>query len=76
MFRVYINIVYCTFGIRDCVRVKEDLVISRFCPIYFTVTLVGLKSIVRFTGNFVIQGFVDRGSTVEARDYKFLFSYK
>lgn len=54
MFSAYISIVYCTFGIRDCVRVNEDLVISRFCPIYFIVTLVGLKSIVRFTGNFVI----------------------
>lgn len=43
MFSAYISIVYCTFGIRDCVRVNEDLVISRFCLIYFILTLVGLK---------------------------------
>lgn len=54
MFSVYISIVYCTFGIRDCVRVNEDLVISRFCPIHFIITLVEDKEIVRFTGNFVI----------------------
>ena len=41
-----------TFGLLDCVRYNEDFVISRFvisrfCPIHFTVTLAGLKNIVR-----------------------------
>ena len=30
--------VYVTFGLLDCVRYNEDLVISRFCSIHFTVT--------------------------------------
>ena len=33
---------------------NEDLVKSRFCFIYFIVILVGLKKIVRYTGNLVI----------------------
>ena len=41
------------FGVLDCVRYIEDFVISwfviaRFCSIQFTVTLAGLKNIVRF----------------------------
>ena len=41
-----------TFGLLDCVRYNEDFVISRFvisrfCSIHFTVTLAGLKNIVR-----------------------------
>ena len=47
-----------TFGILDCVRYKEDFVISRFCYKHFTVTLVGLKNIVCYTENFVISRFV------------------
>ena len=43
-----------TFGVLDCVRYTEDFVISRFCSIYFTVTLAGLKNIVRYTEDFVI----------------------
>ena len=43
-----------TFGLLDCVRYKEDFVISRFCSIHFTVTLAGLKNIVRYTEDFVI----------------------
>ena len=46
--------VHFTFGILDCVRYNEDFVISRFCSIHFTVTLTGLKSIVRYTEVFVI----------------------
>ena len=34
------------------------LVISRFCSIHFTVTLAGLKDIVRYTKDFVIKRFV------------------
>ena len=43
-----------TFGFLDCVRCIEDFVISRFCSIHFTVTLAGLKNIVRYTEDFVI----------------------
>ena len=48
-----------TFGLLDCVRYNEDFVISRFvisrfCSIHFTVTLAGLKNIVRYTEGFVI----------------------
>ena len=48
-----------TFSLLDCVRYNEDFVISRFvisrfCSIHFTVTLAGLKNIVRFTEDFVI----------------------
>ena len=42
-----------TFGLLDCVRYNEDFVISRFCSIHFTVTLGGLKNIVRHTEDFV-----------------------
>ena len=40
-------------------RYNEDfvisrLLISRFCPIHFTVTLAGPKNIVRYTEDFVI----------------------
>ena len=50
-----------TFGLPDSVRYKynEDFVISRFvisrfCSIHFTVTLAGLKNIVRYTEDIVI----------------------
>ena len=48
-----------TFGLLDCVRYNEDfvisrVVISRFCSTHFTVTLVGLKNIARYTEDFVI----------------------
>ena len=39
-----------TFGLLDCVRYNEDLVISRFCSIHFT----RLNNIVRYTKDFVI----------------------
>ena len=47
------------FGLFDCVRYNEDfvvsrLVISRFYSIHFTVTLAGLKNILRYTEDFVI----------------------
>ena len=42
--------VYFTFGLLDCIRYNKDFVISRFFPVYFTVTLAGLKSIGRRTG--------------------------
>ena len=47
------------FGLPDCVRHNEDFIISRFvismfCSIHFTVTLAGLKNIVRYTEDFVI----------------------
>ena len=47
------------FGLLDCVRYNEDFamskfVISRFCSIHFTITLAGLKNIVRYTEDFVI----------------------
>ena len=50
--------VYYTLGLLDCARYDEDFVISRFFPIHFTVTLAGLKSIVRHTEGFVIERFV------------------
>ena len=48
-----------TFGLLDCVCYNEDFVISRFvisrfCSIHFTITLAGLKNIVRYTEDFVI----------------------
>ena len=48
-----------TFGLLDCVLYNEDFVISRFvmsriCSIHFTVTLAGLKNIVRYTEDLVI----------------------
>ena len=48
-----------TFGLLDCVRYNKDFVISRFiisrfCSIHFTVTLAGMKNIVRYTKDFVI----------------------
>ena len=43
-----------TFGLLDCVRYNEDFVVSRFCSIQFTVTLAGMKNIVRYTKDFVI----------------------
>ena len=46
---------YYTYGILDFVRNNEDFALSRFFPINFTVTLAGLKSIVRYTEDFVIQ---------------------
>ena len=57
-FLCYIG-VYFTFGLLDCVRYNEDLVIcrfviSRFCFIHFIVTLAGLKNIVCYTKNFAI----------------------
>ena len=42
--------VYFTFGLLDCIRYNKDFVISRFFPVYFTVSLAGLKSICRHTG--------------------------
>ena len=49
--------VYFMFGLLDCVRYNEDFVISRFCSIHCTVTLAGLKNIVRYE-DFVIWSFV------------------
>ena len=46
--------VHFTFGLLDCARYNEDFVISRFCSIYSTVTLAGLKNIVRYTEDFII----------------------
>ena len=48
-----------TFRVRDCVRYIEDFAISRFvksrfCSVIFSVTLAGLKNIVRYTEDFVI----------------------
>ena len=48
-----------TFGLLDCARYNEHFVTSRFvkpslCTIHFTVTLAGLKNIVRYTEDFVI----------------------
>ena len=42
------------FGLLDCACYNEDFVISRFHSIYFTVTLAGLKNIVRYNEDFVI----------------------
>ena len=39
---------------------------SRFCSIHFTVTLAGLKNIVRYTEDFV-RGSLNRDSTVYER---------
>ena len=43
-----------TFGLLDCVRYNEDFVILRFCSIHSTVTLAGLKNIIRYTKDFVL----------------------
>ena len=55
--------VHFTFGLLDCAHYNEDFiisrfVISRFCPIHFTVTLAGLQNIVCYTEDFVILRFV------------------
>ena len=42
------------FGLLDCVRYKEDFVMSRFCHIHFIVTLARLKNIVCYTEDFVM----------------------
>ena len=57
-FNRYIGVNF-PFGLLDCLHYNEDFVISRFvisrfCSIHFTVTLAGLKNIVRYTGDFVI----------------------
>ena len=67
-----------TFGLLDYVRYNEDFaisrfvisrfVISRFCSIHFTVTLAGLKNIVRHTEDFLYRGSLNRGSTVLLSD--------
>ena len=55
----YIEVHQFTFGLLDCARYNVDFVVSRFvisksCSIYFTVTLAGLKNIVRYTEDLVI----------------------
>ena len=55
--------VYFTIALLDRVRRNEDFVKSRFinfrfCSIHFTVILAGLKKIVCYTEDFVIQRFV------------------
>ena len=50
--------VYFTFAFLDCVRYNDDFVKSSFCSIHFTVILAGLKKIVLYTTDFVIQRFV------------------
>ena len=57
-FTRYIGVDF-TFRVLDCVRYIEDFavsrfVISRFFSAHFTVTLAGLKKIVRYTEDFVI----------------------
>ena len=47
-----------TFGLLGCVRYNENFVmsrfvISRFCSIHFTVTVAGLKHLVRYAEDFV-----------------------
>ena len=49
-----------TFGLLNCVRYNKDFVISRFvisrfCSIHSTVTLAGLKNIVRCTKDFLLN---------------------
>ena len=51
--------VHFAFGPLDSARYNKDFVIlrfviSRFCSIHFTVTLAGLKNIVRYSEDFVI----------------------
>ena len=46
------------FGLLDYVRYNENFVISRFCSIHFTVTLSGLKNIVRYIQDLAIRKFV------------------
>ena len=61
-FVCYIEI-YFTFARVDCVRYNADFVKSRFCSIRFNVILAGLKKIVCYTKDFVIQSSLNRGST-------------
>ena len=64
---LYWGILYV--GASGLYSVYKDLVISRFFSIHFTVTLVGLKTIVRYIEEFVIsknslyRGSLHRGST-------------
>ena len=51
--------VYYRFGIvLRRISLKSKLVISRFCPIHFTVTLAELKSILRYNEDFFIERFI------------------
>ena len=47
-FICYIGVSFM-FGLCDCVHHNKDFVISRFCSIYFIVTLARLKDIVCYT---------------------------
>jgi len=57
IFDNYIGVDF-SFGLLVCVRYIGDFVtlgsdISGFCSTHFTVTLAGLKNVVRYTGDFV-----------------------
>ena len=60
-----------TFELLDCVRYNEDFVISRFCSIHFTVTLAGLKNIVRYTETSLPRGSLNRGSIADITNHSF-----
>ena len=49
------------FGLLDWDHYIGDIVISVFCSIHFTVTLVGLKKVNRYIGNIVISKIVISG---------------
>ena len=54
---------YFTYAFLDCVHDNKDFaksrfIISRFCSIHFIVILDGLKKIVCYTEDFIIQRFV------------------
>jgi len=46
-----------------------EFVISGFCSVHFTVTLAGLKNIVRYTEDFVIKVFDISGFTVQCTEF-------
>ena len=54
LFVIQVNV---TFALVNCVRYDEDFAKSRFCFIRFTVILSGLKKIVRYAEDVVIQTF-------------------
>ena len=54
----YIEVIYFTYALLDCVRDNEDFaksrfVISRFWSIHFILILARLKKIVRYTEDFI-----------------------
>ena len=63
------NRAYCMFGLLHCIRYNKDFVIlwfikSSFFPIYFIVTLTGLKNIIIIPRTLLYSSLLNQTSTV------------